>query len=405
MGLRAHALCCCFFITMVAAGRHKGSGPTVPLTMLDARTYPNARCLDGSPFGLYVKTAAANASAEARKSWLVVLNGGGLCTHKTDCQQRATTDLGSSTKFTSVFELNSISFLSDDKRNPYREWNLAFVPYCSGDMHAGQRTVANEATYGLYFAGFHNVMATVAYLSKMHGLATRGNTLIWGGGSAGGVGVFTSLDAVADTLRDAGVRVVGAPIGGFPPDLSWSTIRGAEPPEEDLRTMAFQRNNALFDAFLPKRCVAALGEASSYKCGVPHLAYPYLATPTFVIQSLTDVVVLCDFEGMPCKPIAKALLNPEVWWNLDQYAHNATMMLDQTVFNNPRDGLFAASCLIHTGFNLDGPIINGTSAPVALYQWLTQALGPGGGVAYHHIDRCRGGRFYPPCGKRCPLKP
>jgi len=320
-----------------------------------------------------------------------------------DCQGRSDTDLGSSKNFSQSFELNSISFLSDDPRNPFRDWNLAFVPYCSGDMHSGQRTEATEATFGLYFAGFHNVRATVQHLSLHYGLATKGNTLVWGGGSAGGVGVFTSLDAVAESLP--GVRVVGAPIGGFPPDVAWSKIKGAAPPEEDVRTIAFQQNNALYDAFLPKRCVAALGPAESYKCGVPHLAYPFLATPSFIIESLTDVVVLCSFEGMPCKPIPKALLNPAVWGEMDRYAHNVTAMLEKTVLLSGRDGLFAASCLIHTGFTVDGPLINGTSAVNAMYQWLTQASGPGGGSAYHNIDRCRGGRFFPPCGKKCPLKP
>ena len=45
-----------------------------------------------------------------------------------------------------------------------------------------------------------------------------------------------------------------------------------------------------------------------YTCGVPHLAYPYLQTPAFIMESITDVVVLCGFEGMPCAPLDKALL-------------------------------------------------------------------------------------------------
>lgn len=134
---------------------------------------------------------------------------------------------------------------------------------------------------------------------------------MWSGGSAGGVGVFSTVDRVAASLPS--VRVLGAPVGGFPPDVHWSTIKGASPPEEDVRTPAFAVNNALYDAVLPPTCAQALGPAQSYLCGVPHIAYQYLATPSFIMESITDVVVLCGFEGMPCKPIAKALLNPEVW--------------------------------------------------------------------------------------------
>ena len=141
---------------------------TAPLTMLNQSKHPLARCLDGSPFGVYVRPAPANASIASRNGWLVVLNGGGLCTHSEDCLKRSKTQLGTSTVWPSTFPLDTVAFLSSDPRNQFRDWNLAFVPYCSGDMHAGQRTSATNATFGLTFAGFHNVMATISHLSTAH---------------------------------------------------------------------------------------------------------------------------------------------------------------------------------------------------------------------------------------------
>ena len=77
------------------------------------------------------------------------------------------------------FQVDSIAFMSTDPRNPFRDWNLVFVPYCSGDMHAGQRTVATPDTYHLYFAGFNNLMASVDYLSASFAMNTTGNTVVW----------------------------------------------------------------------------------------------------------------------------------------------------------------------------------------------------------------------------------
>lgn len=65
----------------------------------------------------------------------VVLNGGGLCTHESDCTSRAKTDLGTSTVWKDTFDLNSVAFMSNASANPFRLWNQVFVPYCTGDMH------------------------------------------------------------------------------------------------------------------------------------------------------------------------------------------------------------------------------------------------------------------------------
>lgn len=135
---------------------------------------------------------------------------------------------------------------------------------------SGQRTTNSTETFGLYFSGYNNVRAAVDYLTANYGLNHTGNTLVWAGGSAGGVGVFSSVDRVAASLPD--VRVVGAPVGGFPPEVHWSTIHNATAPEEDLRTPAFAVNNALYDAVLPPTCAAALGPDKAFMCGVPHLA-------------------------------------------------------------------------------------------------------------------------------------
>eukprot|EP00729_Bicosta_minor_P016552 gene16552-30268_t len=133
-----------------------------PLTLLQSKGYPLARCLDGSSSGLYWKTATEGGNHT--NDWLIVLDGGGICTHKDDCTKRANTSLGSSKFFTPTFNFSSIAFTTDDKRNPFKDWNLIFVPYCDGGLHSGQKTVADNSTYNLYFSGHHTIDATINYM-------------------------------------------------------------------------------------------------------------------------------------------------------------------------------------------------------------------------------------------------
>eukprot|EP00041_Stephanoeca_diplocostata_P015966 m.310015 g.310015 ORF g.310015 m.310015 type:complete len:107 (-) comp20207_c0_seq7:68-388(-) len=98
------------------------------------------------------------------------------------------------------------------------------------------------------------VPGIIQYLSTNLALNQSGSTLVWSGGSAGGVGVFSTLDAVAAALPS--VAVYGAPVGGFPPEVFWAVGNepGAVAPEEDVRTPAFKVNNALYDVL----CVMVL---------------------------------------------------------------------------------------------------------------------------------------------------
>ena len=62
--------------------------------------------------------------------------------------------------------------------------------------------------------------ATIDYLSVNAGLNTSNNFVIFSGGSAGGVGAL-QLRIRGESVTV--VTVVGAPVGGFPPALSWYT--------------------------------------------------------------------------------------------------------------------------------------------------------------------------------------
>lgn len=257
--------------------------------------------------------------------------------------------------------------------------------------------MASNDTFGLYFAGHLSVVAMVEMLSASEYGLNNSDLVVFAGGSAGGVGVFNNYERVAELLP--GVRVVGAPIGGFPPQVTWYTGPNATTPGDDLRTPAFRDHVALYQSAVNSNCAAALGPQLSWSCILPYVAYPHLQTPIFVIESLSDAVVLCDFEGLPCS--LSSLTDPHVGAYINEYAHNASSTLQAVVSNKARDGVFAASCLLHTGFVVGQPTIDGVDALHALYNWAVAE--PGKAPPSTFIDKCAS--YWPPCNKNCPWPP
>ena len=70
--------------------------------------------------------------------------------------------------------------------------------------------------------------------------------------------------------------------------------------------------------FLCSTVDAFKGPNMSYKCGVPHLAYPYLQTPSFIIESISDIVILCGFEGVYMYPVS-----PEPFLYFSEYSSDS----------------------------------------------------------------------------------
>ena len=380
---------------------------------------PISKCLDGTPHGFYHRPAT---SKNATDKWIFMLEGGGLCSHEEDCVERSKTSLGSSNYFPKQFDYDSIgSIFTNDPSNPFFQWNYVYLPYCDGGMWSGTRTTKSNETFGLYFSGHNNIEATVDYLSVHAGLNVSNNFVIFSGGSAGGVGAFLNYEYVQERLPS--VKLVGAPVGGFPPALNWYTGKNSNVPEEDVRDSNFPYLTKLFDAYLPTNCRENIkgGEQNNWKCFVPRLAYPYYELPLFIMEAITDVVIMGGFEGMDHK-IPRAFLNPDVWKWIKEYGVNATNNFKE--INTKRDGLFAPSCLIHCQFGLDKPIINGINVATAMYNWVIQYMpSKSSGSSsitslsrlndkdlfvddmkgdtdgdHVYMDKCKSGSYYPPCG-------
>ena len=98
---------------------------------------------------------------------LIFLNGGGMCWKGADCDPR-----GKPTYTTNADSANDASVRSgifdvNNDANPFREYTMIFVSYCTGDAHVGSRTVEYESkgrTFSIRHIGNDNVEGVLDWL-------------------------------------------------------------------------------------------------------------------------------------------------------------------------------------------------------------------------------------------------
>jgi hypothetical protein len=91
-----------------------------------------ARCLYDTDYSFFVRPAS-----EPTANLMIYFEGGGACWDGFTCGARG--------QFASQFEVNETEpdgltsgfFDFDNEENPVRDYNTVFIPYCTGDVHAG----------------------------------------------------------------------------------------------------------------------------------------------------------------------------------------------------------------------------------------------------------------------------
>ena len=178
---------------------------------------PGAVCRDGAPvgFGLRLQNGAEDL--------VIVLDGGGACSDRASC--RGNRDTYSSADFaTQIGRRGEEGIASPTAENPVGRWNAVFVPYCTGDLHAGTRPdAAVPGVDGVQqFVGHRNLQA---FLDTISANLPQPRRVLLAGGSAGGFGALFNFEAVARQFPASGVALLddSGPVfyddAVFPPDL------------------------------------------------------------------------------------------------------------------------------------------------------------------------------------------
>jgi Pectinacetylesterase len=184
--------------------------------------FPDTKCRDGSPAGLSV---SLNASS---KNLLLYLEGGGGCFDANTCNLASSanvdgTNLNLSAPGTGANINSARTALTEgifdraNPENPIRDWNIVYVPYCTGDTHAGNQEVAVDvpgllAPRRQWFVGQSNIKK---FLNRIVPTFPDVEDVLLAGVSAGGYGTLSNLYLVQRAFPNVKVKHVndsGAPL-------------------------------------------------------------------------------------------------------------------------------------------------------------------------------------------------
>jgi hypothetical protein len=175
---------------------------------------PGSACADGSPTGFAVNLTSKSKNA------LIFLEGGGACWDGSSCWGAVATSfymngytaaqLTTDPQLTVLYVLNR-----SDANNPFKDYNLVFVPYCTGDAFSGARVAdldVNGTTKPTHFVGSANIRLFLERIVPTFADAPE----VWlGGDSAGGFGAAFNFGVVRKAFSTAHVHVLddsGPPI-------------------------------------------------------------------------------------------------------------------------------------------------------------------------------------------------
>jgi len=214
-----------------------GPRPSVPVpargqwvkVTLDSATWGTS-CGDGSPYAFWLRLAPSGSPV-----WQVVtdMQGGGVCLGEGDCGRvnpgLLKADEGQ----------QGGGYLSTNPAvNPFSDWTMLFMPYCTQDLHIGGGGTSTFSTFSVQRYGALNARAALRYLrdvvwaeleaSDPDGWHPDRLRVMFSGESAGGYGVMYNYHYPLDELRWVNTTAMpdsGLALGGTLPLLV--TVFGA----------------------------------------------------------------------------------------------------------------------------------------------------------------------------------
>lgn len=172
-----------------------------------------AQCRDGSPAGFYMR------SSDTSTNLVIYLEQGGACFNATLCEFNPANVDETMTGRTLSETVGGMRFgdrqqppttgMFDFSRsdNPYRDWNMVWVPYCTGDAHAGSRP--NALVPGVaepqQFVGYMNMQKFVGHIVPTFHDAEH---VVLTGTSAGSFGAGLSFNQTQDAFGSTPVTLI-----------------------------------------------------------------------------------------------------------------------------------------------------------------------------------------------------
>jgi Pectinacetylesterase len=173
-------------------------------------------CADDSEFNFWMRQADPSKV-------VLFLEGGGACFDATSC---AFTDEDSTLYDWNIAADDDPALLSgifdfSNPENPFADYSFVYVPYCTGDLHLGNKTREYSAELNVEHVGMVNGTAALDYLATNYPDAEQ---VVVVGESAGAVAAPLYGGLVSDLLPDAQVTVYADGAGAYPDEPGINTF-------------------------------------------------------------------------------------------------------------------------------------------------------------------------------------
>jgi hypothetical protein len=136
------------------------------------------------------------------KKLVLFLDGGGACFNPLTCFQNL--DRYSEVDFLDRMASHSSLLINrESDQNQFKDWNLVFVPYATGDVHSGTNSavnVPNDGPKNQNMVGFNNFTLVLKDLKNYFDANGNITEIVFMGSSAGGYGVLSNTSQFADIL-------------------------------------------------------------------------------------------------------------------------------------------------------------------------------------------------------------
>ena len=192
--------------------------PAPAASAWDTITAPaDCMCSDGSGFKFFVHRADPT-------KLVFYLEGGGACFDASTCGPDSKAFKRTVGHENGLDDLATGIFDFANPQNPFKDWSIVFVPYCTGDVHIGNTT--HDYGNGVVIQHKGYVNGTTA-LKAAHDLFPDAGEIVVTGESAGSVPTPLYAGLARDMYASASIKVLGDGSGAYPDIAGINAVIGA----------------------------------------------------------------------------------------------------------------------------------------------------------------------------------
>jgi hypothetical protein len=158
---------------------------------------PGVQCGNASQYKFFVNYS------EKSNNVVLVFEGGGACWDFESCSGGVRGAANANgIPDTHMEKTQYLNLLRRDDQNPLKDWNMVFVPYCTGDLHSGSKVASYDnpdggAPLAYKHVGHDNTMAIIGWMKTQFANVPK---LLVTGYSAGGIGALQNYYHVREGL-------------------------------------------------------------------------------------------------------------------------------------------------------------------------------------------------------------